>query len=308
LRAQGVLSPAQADAFAPAARGDLVSVRTELRGVLYIGVLLAVSGLGLFLKENHDRLGPAAIAGVVAAAALVCLVYVVRRAPPFSWGATESPHVAVDYLLLLAMLLIAADLGYMESQFRWLGPNWAYHLLIVSLLCFFAAYRFDSRAVLTLALTSFAAWRGVEVGMSLEGQASTGPTRLNAIAVGLGYLAAGVLSLRLRRKPHFEPVYVTGGLLLLFGAMLTGAWDEHTDLWIFWLIAVFVAGVILALAAYRLRRALDFAIGVASIYLVGVRLLGQHPGRETFFLVAGWSIAALVVLIRATRRMRKAAA
>ena len=79
------------------------------------------------------------------------------------------------------MLLIAADLGYVESQFRWLGPNWTYHLLAVSILYFLAAYRFDSRAVLTLALTSFAAWRGAEVGMRFEGHGNPGLTRLNAI-------------------------------------------------------------------------------------------------------------------------------
>src|SRR5262245_49578801 len=146
----------------PAARGDLVSIRAELRLLLYGGVLLAASGLGLFLKENHERLGPVFIAAIVAATALGCLAYVVRRAPPFSWNATESAHVAVDYLLLLAMLLIGADLAYVESQFLWLGPNWAYHLLAVAVLYFFAAYLFDSRAVLALALTSFAAWRRVE--------------------------------------------------------------------------------------------------------------------------------------------------
>ena len=281
-----------------------MSVRAEIRGALYVGVLLAVSGLGMFLKLNHDRLGPAAIAAVVAAAAFGCLAYVARRAPPFSWNATESPHVAVDYLLLLAMLLIAADLGYLESQFRWLGPDWAYHLLAVSVLYFAAAYRFDSRAVLTLALTSFAAWRGAEVGMRFEGHGSPGLTRLNAIVVGLLYLAAGALSLRLRRKPHFEPVYVTGGLILLFGAMLTGAWDEGTDAWVAWLIAVLVAAIVVGFLAYRLRRALDFGIAVASIYLAGLRLLGRGVGRSSFFLVAGWSILALVVLIRSTRRMR----
>jgi hypothetical protein len=214
----------------------------------------------------------------------------------------------VDYLLLLAMLLIAADLAYVEAQFRWLGPNWAYHLLAVSILYFVAAYRFDSRAVLTLALTSFAAWRGVEVGMRFEGLGSPGLTRLNAIGCALLYLSAGGLSLKLRRKPHFEPVYVTGGLVLLFGAMLTGAWDERTGAWVAWLLAVLVAAGIVLVVSYRHRRPLDFGIAVAAVYLVGLRLLGEAGGNQlTFFLVAGWSIAALVVLIRATRRMRRPA-
>ena len=238
-------------------------------------------------------------------AAAACLAYVVRRAPPFSWQATESPHIAVDYLLVLAMLLIAADLGYVESQFRWLGPNWTYHLLAVSILYFLAAYRFDSRAVLTLALTSFAAWRGAEVGMRFEGHGNPGLTRLNAIGCAVLYLAAGAVSVRLRRKPHFEPVYVTGGLVLLFGAMLTGAWDERTNAWIAWLLAVVVCAAIVLVVSHRLRRALDFGIAVAAIYLVGLRLLGEAGNRSTFFLVAGWSVAALVVLIRATRRMRR---
>ena len=97
---------------------------------------------------------------------------------------------------------------------------------------------------------------------------------------------------------------MTGGLILLFGAMLTGAWDEGTDAWVAWLISVLMAAIVVGFLAYRLRRALDFGIAVASIYLAGLRLLGRGVGRSSFFLVAGWSILALVVLIRSTRRMR----
>ncbi len=285
-------------------------MRGELRVLLYGGVLLAAAGLGLFLKENHERLGPFFIAAIVGAAALACLAYVARRAPRFSWSATESPHVAVDYLLLLAMLLIAADLAYVEAQFRWLGPHWAYHLLAVSILYFVAAYRFDSRAVLTLALTSFAAWRGVEVGMPFLGRVAESGTpglvRANAIGCGLLYLAVGFLSLRLRRKTHFEQVYVTGGLLLLFGAMVTGSWDERHDGWIVWLAALAVSAAVVAVLSYRQRRPLDFGIAIAAFYLAGVRTIGEIThSRSSAFLLAAWSVLALVVLIRATRRMRR---
>ncbi len=275
-------------------------------------MLLAAGGLGLFLKENHERLGPFFIAAIVGAAALACLAYVIRRAPPISWNATESPHVAVDYLLLLAMLLIAADLAYVEAQFRWLGPNWAYHLLAVSVLYFAAAYRFDSRAVLTLALTSFAAWRGVEVGMPFLGRVAESGTpglvRANAIGCGLLSIAAGALSLKLRRKPHFEKVYVKAGLLLVFGAMVNGAWSDHHRVWSVWLVGLFLAAGLVLFVSYRLRRPLDFGIATAALYLGGLWILqdlGLKP--STMLAVAGWSVAAVVILVAATRRMRRAA-
>jgi len=194
LRDERILSDAQADAFGRVARGDLLSIRAELRLLLYAGVLLLTSGVGIFLKENHDRIGPAAIAIAVAVAAVACLAYAARRSPPFSWDAAASTHVAADYALLLSMILIGADLAYAETQFRVLGPHWAYHLLLVSLIYFAAAYRFDSRAVLTLALTSFAAWRGVSVAMPFAHSSdatggSTGAVRLNAIGCGVLFIA-----------------------------------------------------------------------------------------------------------------------
>lgn len=310
LRAKGVLSDAQADAFAPVARGERLSIRGELRLLLYGGVLLLAGGIGLFLKENHERLGPALIAALAGAAALGCLAYVVRRSPPFSWGPVASPHIAVDYLLLLAVLVFAADLAYVETQFRLLGPNWPYHLLLVAIAGFAAAYRFDSRAVLTLALTSFAAWRGVSVGMPFaDGGAATGSpgaVRGNAIVCGLLYVAAGIVSVRKRRKAHFEPVWVTGGLVLVFGALLSGAWGHGSEPWPLWEAALFLLAAAVMAIAYRLRRPLDFAIALAAVYLGGLRALeGLISGPGDMLIVAAWSIGALVVLIAATRRLRR---
>jgi hypothetical protein len=138
-----------------------------------------------------------------------------RRLPPFSWTNAPSPHVAADYVLLLGVLLAAADLAWIESQFRLLGPNWAYHLLVVALLYLAAAYRFDSRAVLSLALSTFAAWRGVAVSLdfALRGAGDAGRPRERP-ACGVLFIGAGILSVRANRKAHFEPVWTTLGLLL----------------------------------------------------------------------------------------------
>ena len=61
-------------------------------------------------------------------ASTACLAWVIRSAPPFSWGEVESPSVAFDYVLLLGLLLPASDLAYVEAQFTLLGPRWMHHL------------------------------------------------------------------------------------------------------------------------------------------------------------------------------------
>ena len=313
LRVGGTLSSEQAAVLSRPARGELVSVHWELRTLLYAGVLLATTGVGLFLKEYHDRLGPAALASILALAAAVCIVYVFRRSPPFSWEATKTPHLAVDYVLLLGVLLLGSDLAYVETQFRWLGANWPLHLLIVSILYFLAAYRFDSRVVLSLALSTFAAWRGVSAALpfsGLRGFDATAVVRANALGCGVLFLALGYLSVRLRRKAHFEPVYATVGLLLLFGGLLSGVFEWSGEGWLLWEAALLVcAGVTIAIA-YRLRRPLDFAIGVLAAYLGLMRALAfLLEGSESIlaFTIAFSSLAVLAFLIRMQRRMRAVA-
>jgi predicted membrane protein DUF2157 len=289
------------------ARGELIPVRTELRTLLYLGVLVAVTGVGLFVKEHHDRLGPVLIASLVGAGAVACLVYVFQRSPGFSRGETVSTHIAADYVLVLGALLFASDLAYVERQFRFLGERWPYHFLVVAAVYFLLAYRFDSRAVLSLALSAFAAWRGVSAGIAFESgrEAALAEIRWNAIGCGVLFLAAGVLSVRTRRKPHFEIVYVIAGLLLLFGGLLSGALQGSSSSWLLWEVTLGLVGVVVLAIAWRLKRPIDFAIAVAALWLGFVRLTGEVLDDEALFLaVAVWSIVGIVVLIRATKRIR----
>jgi uncharacterized membrane protein len=307
LREKQVLSEAQAAPLQRVARGELVSIHWELRALLYSGVLLLTTGLGLFLKENHERLGPAVLASLIGLAAAICFVYVLRRSPPFSWRSTPTQHIAADYVLLLGVLLIASDLAYIETQFRWLGPRWPEHLLIVSLLYLFAAYRFDSRAVLSLALTSFAAWRGVSAALPYAaGSHGYGPAvRANALACGVAFVAVGIVSVRLKRKAHFEGVWVTLGLLLLFGGLLSGVFQKTGSDWPLWEIPLVVCAAVVIAVAYRLRRPLDFALGVLAAYLGALRWLAEAlEGAALAFTIGVSSLALIAFLIRAQRRMK----
>lgn len=289
------------------ARGELVPIRTELKTLLYAGVLVAVTGVGKFVRDYHDRLGPVVIASAIGAAAVACLVYAFRRSPDFSWGGTASPHLAADYVLVLGALLVATDLAYIERQFRLLGDRWPYHFLVVAALYFLLAYRFDSRAVLSLAVSAFATWRGVSVSLAFEGRAGSAVAvlRWNALACGALFLAAGFLSVRSGRKPHFEKVYVTAGLLLLFGGILSGVLQPATSSWLLWEAILGIVGAAVLAIAWRLRRPIDFAIAVAALWLGVLRLTGEVLKEEPLYLAAAvWSIVAIVVLVRATRRIQ----
>ena len=238
LRAAGVLTEEEAVRPGRAARGELVSVRAEIRAALYLGVLLLVSGVGLFLKENVDRIGPTAIAGAVGLAAGACLAWAWRRAAPFSWGESTSTHAAFDYVLLLGALLAGADLAWVEAQTRLLGPAWPLHLLALAFFYGALAYRFDSRMLLSLALASFAAWRGLALSVA---RASLGPgdverLRAEALATGALFAAVGIVSARAGKKAHFEDVWVNAGALLVLFGLLSGVFGSPLD-WGVWLFA-----------------------------------------------------------------------
>ncbi len=309
LRADGILTDAQAQPLSRAAKGDLVSVELELRTVLYAGVLLLTSGVGLFLKENHERIGPAAIAALVGAAALACLAYAARRLPGFTWESSGDTMAGPDYVLLLGVLLAGSDLAYLEAQWDLLGRDWPYHLLLYSAVALVLAYRFDSRSVLSLALTSFAAWRGVSVSLAgtLGRGRGAGPEiRANALFCAALFLAAGFVSLRSRRKTHFEPVYVTLGLLLSFGGLLSGVFQYDRARWMAWEAPLLAAAAAVIALAYRRRRALDFSIAVLAAYLGMLRILFDLlRGRGGLFIVAASGIAVVALLVRAQRRMKE---
>ena len=134
---------------------------------------------------------------------------------------------------------------------------------MLSLVAFAAAYRFDSRVVLSLALSSFAAWRGLS---TRSGSFFTGrpeETRWNAILCGALFLAAAAASARWKRKAHFEPVFAAFGWLLLFGGLLSGAFGGGPE-WPLWDTAAGLVAAAVVVFAYRLRRPFDFAVAVVA--------------------------------------------
>ncbi len=308
LGREGILTPAQSGLFGRVAGDELVSVRAELRLLLYGGVLAVMGGVGVLVQQNLDRLGPVAIAAGLWIAAAAALLWALRHAPPFSWGPAPSTHMAFDYILLLGVLLTGVALAYMEVKFTPLGTAWSNHLLVMSLFAAALAVRGDSRVVAGAALSTFAAWMGVsasplERAFWFSGDAAAA-ARLNAAITGLLFVGLGYGLVQSGRKAHFEPVATHLGWLLVLSAILAGIGDQGAAR-----LGLFVVGAGLAALAFWRGRFPLFGMGLIAAYigLSALVVAGVRDAAFGFLWFSATGIAVLVGLLMAQRAMRERA-
>ena len=265
LERRGVFPAEVAGPLRRAATGDLISVREELRFLLWAGVALMAAGAGLLVKANLERIGPVTVALGLGVASIACLVWTWRKSPRFTWGEGRAEGFALDYVLLLGALLGAADLAFVEVKFTPLGSAWPWHLLLVAIAYGALALRFDSKALLSLALTSFAAWRGVSLthGPAPWDRPAEDRIVVEALLCGALFIGAGALLERTRRKPHFEPVAAWLGWILIAGTLAARVLQEHDA--IPHALALAGCGVVLVAFAWEEGRIGRFALGVGSV-------------------------------------------
>lgn len=305
----GVLSPERAAPLLAVARGDLVTVRAELRALVGLGVLLVTTGVGLFLEEHHGALGPGVIALLLALAAGGCLLAVARRSPAFTWQRVPEPDWIVDGLLLLAIGLLGAELAWIELQFTPLGAHWSWHLLLMSAVTAALAVRFDSVAAWALALSTFAAWRGVAVAPTAQNLERAifrgeGALRWNLLFCAALFAALGWAFDRADRKRHFEPA--TTFLAALAAGVAFASGLGEAALWPLWALALAALGFGVARHALARRRLGLFALGGLGLYVGATRFLFEIPGWYGLgcFWFAATSVGAVVVLVVVHRRFR----
>ncbi len=304
----GIMDEEKAARLLRIARGELISIRPELRLLFYFGVLLTAAGAGLLIQKNYQQIGPLAVAITVGIGALASLGWAVRQAPGFSWGEVSSPSLSYDYLLLLGVLLAASDLAFIEVQFTPLGANWPWHLLITSVLMACIAIRYDSRTVFSLALSTFAAWRGLSVSLIEKPiwRVSEEPIRWNALCCGVLFVFLGRFLLRTGRKPHFEPVAVHLGWLLILGALISGG-STHGPKGIAYVAVLAATGVGLAWHSFHKQRFPLFSFGILAVFIAVNELVIRT--RLDFVLkslfVSGMAIALIAFLWKAHRTMKE---
>jgi hypothetical protein len=206
------------------------SLRSELLLMIYFSVILFTSGIGVIVYNNIDSIGHLAILSANFILMLVCFYFSFKKAKGYSNDEVVFENPLYDYLVLTGSLLTCIFLGYINFQYQIFDESYAYVSLISALLCFFVAYYFDNRIVLSIAITSLAAFIGISItpkSLFQNEVYSSLQLTYSGLVLGIGLLVWMEHTLKTKIKVHFHFVYAAFALHLLGVCILAGLLSAH---------------------------------------------------------------------------------
>jgi hypothetical protein len=293
----------------------LFSLNFELKTLLYAGVLLLSSGLGVLIYKNIDSIGHMAIILFIAAISIGCFIYCIRKSVPYSNIKVESPGIMFDYTLLFGCLTFVSFMGYLQYQYSIFGDFNGLAALIPALVFFTAAYYFDHLGVLSMAITTFAAYIGIAITpLELLKDNDFSGDRLIYSGLVLGVFLVGIATLLAKRniKKHFTFTYLNFSIHMLFVFCLAGLFkDEAPIIFIPLFLALTGIGLWQSFSEksfyFMLLAVLYGYIGVSYIMIKIMEPMFRGADNGIFllfFYFIGSSVAVIMFLRNINKRLK----
>jgi hypothetical protein len=211
----------------------MVSVYSELRLALYVGIMLFTGGLGYFAYQNIGELGHIISMAVIGLGIIACFYFIQKFSKPYASTEVNIKLVYFDYLLLLTALLIISLFTYFQVYFNLveLLINWT--SFTSAAILFFMAYRYDNRALLSMGITAVAAAVGVSItpiNWATGDWFSNSNIYIISIILGITLIGAGEFSGMKNIKKHFKFTYHNFGILVFYTAAIFGIFDSNYEL------------------------------------------------------------------------------
>jgi hypothetical protein len=290
-----------------------VSVHWDLLTLLYAGIFLLTTGLGIIIYKNIDSIGHIAVTISIAIGCAACFFYCIRHAKGFSFNKVESPNVWFDYILLLGCSLMLILIGYLQFQFQVFGNRWGMAIFVPMVILFIAAYYFDHIGVLSMAITNLATWVGIAVTplhLLKDNDFRSSTIIYSAIGLGICLIIAGVYSSRQKIKEHFSFTYKNFGTHLLFIASLSAVF-RFSELYLLWFL--FLAGICFYYFTVAVKEKSFYFLVITAIYFyialgyVVIRLLLKSgaEGDGSLYLSLIYLILSAVGLVALLMRYNK---
>lgn len=292
LRYEKKLSSGQVELLLNLQERRIFSVHRELRFFLYFGILLIITGAGLTVKQYFINLGDAVIISALTLCFAAAFIYCFAKGRSYERGEVASPNIAFDYILFFGCAFYSMDIAYIETRYHVLGDIWENYLLVSVALFFFLAYRFDNRLVLSLALSTLAAW----FGFTLSGHRFYFENyyRLYAIAYALIVFSCGFLLYRLDIKKHFFDIYLNFVAHFFCIALISGV-AEYKILSLYF-PALLLTCAVLAFYSVQVRKFLYMLYAIIYGYIGISIVIVDQISRQTFLLFTYFIVTSILVI------------
>lgn len=254
--------------------GRLVSVFYELRSMLYLGVMLFTTGVGILIYQNIGELGHIVSIIALCILTLICFGYALKHVLPYSNEQVKSPNVYYDYIVLLGSLLFISVQGYLQFQYGILTENLEYSTLVTAVFFFFIAYRFDHLGVLSLAITALASFWGLSVSPQkwYSGDFFAASNLHITAIIFSSVLAALSLVLDWKSiKKHFTFAYLNFSVLIFFVATIVGLFEDED--WYGIYVLLIYAGCIFTYYMARWKKSFLFLLYAFIAAYIGTTYL-----------------------------------
>lgn len=294
-------------------RRQPVNLRWDLKTILYLGIFMFTTGLGIIIYKNIDTIGHLAIIISIAVATVASFWYCFSKAKGYSNAKVTAPNSLFDYVVLTGCLLLLILVGYLQFQYEIFGNRWGMATFIPMVILFASAYYFDHLGVLSMAIVNLAAWFGISVTpMHLLKQNDFNNDRLifSGIMLGVLLLTLAMFSGRMQIKKHFSFTYKNFGSHLLFVSVLA-AMFHFTSIYLVYFT------VLTAIAFYHFRvsikehsfyflviATLYFYVGVSYVFTDAIFRI-NNAGTLTIYLLLMYYIVSGISLVFFLMRYNK---
>lgn len=296
----------------------LFSIHWEVRTLLYVGVLLLTTGLGILVYQNIDTIGHQFVLAFIALVCTGSFVYCFKHKAPFSTGKVKAPNSFFDYILLLGCISLLIFVGYLQYEYKVFGTNYGLATLFPMLVLFYVAYQFDHLGVLSMAIANLAVWMGVSVTpkqLLLNSDFDSTTIIYTYLILGIILLAAALLTQRYLFKPHFKFSYQHYGLHVTYIALLAAYFHFYeSGLALAAMLGIGALSYWMYTDAFKHKSFYFLLLVVLYSYIalssLVVRLFTAIPNEAGFELVALYFIASAVgfimLLINLNKKLKAA--
>lgn len=310
LLTEGLISKQTFESIKKRQAAGLFSLFWEMRIVLYIGVSLLSTGLGILIYKNIDTIGHQVILTAIAALSAGCFYWCSKHKKPFSYAKVEAANSFADYILLLGTLSFLSFVGYLQFQYEVFGTHYGMATFLPMLVLFFIAYYFDHIGILTMAIVNLGVWMGVSVTpreLLLNSDFDTERTVFTYLVLGLLLLAAAYFSERLEIKRHFFFSYRHYGVHLTFISMLAGYFHYGYGTSLIWLALfaslawyIYSDGISRKSFYFTMLSVLYSYIIISSFFIRSILFVNDDAVLFLgfmYFAISGFSVVAILMNI-----------